>query len=202
MPQKRNPDVFELIRGKGGRATGNLMGLFTVLKGLPGGYNRDLQEDRQLLLETGPLLRSVVDMLGVGLSNIHFDPERMKAALDGDYTQATDVAEALALKGVPFRTAYKAAGALVRALQEAGRPLSSVTLEDARAHHPEFDETVLEAAQVRRSVERKANAGGTGPESVKAQLESLSAVAAGARSTAASVPSLATLLQRFGSEPL
>src|SRR5690606_11239155 len=65
MPQKRNPDVFELIRGKGGRAVGNLMGLFTTLKGLPGGYNRDLQEDRQALLETGPLLRGVVRMLGV-----------------------------------------------------------------------------------------------------------------------------------------
>lgn len=202
MPQKRNPDVFELIRGKGGRATGNLMGLFTVLKGLPGGYNRDLQEDRQLLLETGPLLRNVVHMLGVGLANIHFDPERMEAALQRDYTQATDVAEALALKGVPFRTAYKAAGALVRTLQEAGRPLSDVTLEDARAHHPEFDETVLEAAQVRRSVERKANAGGTGPGSVRAQLEALSEVAAAARRSAAEVPSLSSLFQRLAGEAI
>ncbi|HLT29700.1 MAG TPA: hypothetical protein VK013_06640, partial [Myxococcaceae bacterium] len=84
----------------------------------------------------------------------------------------------------------------------AGRPLSDVTLEDARAHHPEFDETVLEAAQVRRSVERKANAGGTGPGSVRAQLEALSEVAAAARRSAAEVPSLSSLFQRLAGEAI
>jgi len=202
MPQKRNPDVFELIRGKGGRATGNLMGLFTTLKGLPGGYNRDLQEDRQTLLETGPLLRGVVRMLGVGLSHVRFRASRMEAALDGDYTQATDVAEALALKGLPFRSAYKATGSLVRKLQEAGKPLSAVTLEDAQAVHPDFDAQVLEAAQVRRSVERKANAGGTGPASVADQLEALSEIATRTRELAAGVPTLSSLLSRLEEAPL
>src|SRR5205807_2581663 len=113
MPQKKNPDVFELIRGKSGRAVGNLTALFVTLKGLPGGYNRDLQEDRQPLLETGPLLRSVLEMLQLGLARLRFDAQRGLQALLSDYTQATDVAEALAMKGVPFRTAYKLTGQLV-----------------------------------------------------------------------------------------
>jgi argininosuccinate lyase len=193
MPQKRNPDVFELIRGKSGRAVGNLTGLLVTLKGLPGGYNRDLQEDRQGLLETGPLLSDVLRMLGLGLSHVRFNGERMEAALAGDYTQATDVAEALAMKGVPFRTAYKAVGTLVRRLQERKLPLAQVTLELAREVHPAFDAEVLLAAQVRRSVERKANAGGTGPSSVAAQVEALHGLAARAREAAARVPTLASL---------
>src|SRR5204863_1188907 len=106
MPQKKNPDVFEILRGKTGRAAGNLFGLFTTLKGLPGGYNRDLQEDRQPLLETGPLLSSALAALQLALPRVHFDGVRTRAALDADYTQATDIAEALALEGVPFRIAY------------------------------------------------------------------------------------------------
>lgn len=195
MPQKRNPDVFELIRGKSGRAVGNLTGLLVTLKGLPGGYNRDLQEDRQPLLETGPLLHEVLSMLGLGLSHVRFNGPRMEAALANDYTQATDVAEALAMTGVPFRTAYKAVGTLVRRLQEAGLPLAQVTVELAREVHPGLDAEVLRAAQVRRSVERKANAGGTGPTSVAAQVEQLIRLGREARAAAAAVPTLPALFQ-------
>jgi hypothetical protein len=88
MPQKRNPDVFELIRGRSGRAVASLMGLCTVLKGLPGGYNRDLQEDRRAVLETGPLLVSVLDMLRTGLRRVHFREEKMRAAVIDDYLAA------------------------------------------------------------------------------------------------------------------
>ena len=118
MPQKRNPDLFELLRGKSGRAVGNLTGLFVTLKGLPGGYNRDQQEDRQALLETGPLLRTSLEMLALGLARVQFDAEKTLAALNADYMQATDVAEALAQKGIPFRTAYGIAGKLVRRCQD------------------------------------------------------------------------------------
>src|SRR5256885_16580807 len=97
MPQKRNPDLFELIRGKAGRAVGNLTGLLVTVKGLPGGYNRDLQEDRQPLLETGPLLQAVFSVLRLGLEHVRFDPERTLPALRADSTQATQPAEALAL---------------------------------------------------------------------------------------------------------
>lgn len=193
MPQKRNPDVFELIRGKAGKAVGTLTQLCVTVKGLPGGYNRDLQEDRQPLLETGPLLRGVLDMLHLSLARVHFDGERCLAALEADYTQATDMAEALAMKGVPFRTAYKAVGALVRACQERGLPLAKVTLEMAQAVHPQMDAEVLRSADPRRSVERKANTGGTGPASVERQIAELESHATRAREKAASVPRLSAL---------
>ncbi|WP_434379771.1 argininosuccinate lyase [Melittangium boletus] len=193
MPQKRNPDVFELIRGKAGRAVGNLTNLAVLVKGLPGGYNRDLQEDRQVLLETGPMLTSVLSMLHLALGKVHFDRARCLAAVESDYMQATDVAEALAMKGIPFRTAYKATGALVRACQEKGLPLSQVTLELAQSVDPRFDADVLKSADPRLAVERKANAGGTGPASVEKQLVELKTHAARAREMAHSIPRLASL---------
>jgi argininosuccinate lyase len=193
MPQKRNPDVFELIRGKSGRAVGNLTNLAVLVKGLPGGYSRDLQEDRQVLLETGPLLTSVLSMLHLALGKVHFDRERCFAAVESDYMQATDVAEALAMKGIPFRTAYKATGALVRACQERGLPLAKVTLELAQSVDPRFDAEVLKSADPRRAVERKANAGGTGPASVEKQIAELKSHAARARAAANAIPRLDTL---------
>ncbi|HEX8539487.1 MAG TPA: argininosuccinate lyase [Cystobacter sp.] len=193
MPQKRNPDVFELIRGKAGRAVGNLTNLAVLVKGLPGGYNRDLQEDRQVLLETGPLLTSVLSMLHLALGKVYFDKEKCLAAVESDYMQATDIAEALAMKGIPFRTAYKATGALVRACQEKGLPLAQVTLELAQSVDARFDAEVLKSADPRRAVERKANAGGTGPASVEKQLVELKSHAARAREMAKAVPRLATL---------
>jgi argininosuccinate lyase len=193
MPQKRNPDVFELIRGKSGRAVGNLTNLSVLMKGLPGGYSRDLQEDRQVLLETGPLLTGVLGMLHLALGKVHFDRERCFAAVESDYMQATDVAEALALKGVPFRTAYKAVGALVRACQEKGLPLAKVTLELARSVDARFDEEVLQSADPRRAVERKANVGGTGPASVEKQISELKSHAARAREVAQAIPRLEAL---------
>jgi argininosuccinate lyase len=193
MPQKRNPDLFELLRGKTGRAVGNLTGLFVTLKGLPGGYNRDQQEDRQALLETGPLLRTSLSMLALGLSRVRFDGDRTLAAVVGDYMQATDVAEALVEKGVPFRTAYGLVGRLVRACQEAGLPLAKATPELAAAIDPRLDAEVLRACDPRASVTRKRNAGGTGPESVEAQLLWLEQRIGAIRAQAAAVPRLAPL---------
>jgi argininosuccinate lyase len=190
MPQKRNPDVFELIRGKAGRAVGNLTGLLVMVKGLPGGYNRDLQEDRQPLLETGPLLRGVFSLLRIGLEHVKFDPEQTLRAVESDYTQATDLAEALALKGVPFRTAYQLVGRLVRTCQEQGLPLSRATLQLARQIDPRFDEEVLRAADPRASVARKRNAGGTGPAQVLEQIDSLEEKAARAAQAARATPRL------------
>jgi argininosuccinate lyase len=187
MPQKKNPDVFELIRGKSGRAVGNLTALMVTVKGLPSGYNRDLQEDRQPLLETGPLLRSVLEMLTLGLTRVRFDPERGLKALESGYTQATDVAEALAMKGVPFRTAYKLTGELVR--RSEGKPFS---LEIAQKIDPRFDAGVLAAADPRASVARKRNAGGTGR--VDEQIAFLEQESQRARETAAAVPRLDQLL--------
>jgi argininosuccinate lyase len=194
MPQKRNPDLFELIRGKCGRAIGNLNSLLVTVKGLPGGYNRDLQEDRQPLLETGPLLISILRMLRLGLERVRFDPERGRKALEDGATAATDVAEALAQTGVPFRTAYKLTGALVRKCMEAGLPLSRAPLDLARQIDPRFTPEVLRAADAASAVTRKKNAGGTGPESIDAQIAHLQACAQAASSAGAGIPRLGTLL--------
>ena len=197
MPQKRNPDVFELIRGKTGRAVGNLTALLVTLKGLPAGYNRDLQEDRQPLLETGPLLQSVLSLLRTGLEHVRFDPERTFRAVESDYMQATDVAEALAQKGVPFRTAYQIVGKLVRRCQEQQLPLARATLALAREIDPRIDEEVLRAADPRASVARKRNAGGTGPQQVKEQIAALERCAERASAAARATPHLDDLFARL-----
>ena len=197
MPQKRNPDLFELIRAKSGRAIGNLTGLLVTCKGLPGGYNRDLQEDRQPLLETGPLLSSVLSLLRTGLEHVRFDPERTFSAVESDYTQATDLAEALAQKGVPFRTAYQLVGKLVRRCQEDSVPLARVSIATARKIDSRFDADVLKAADARESIARKRNAGGTGPRQVAEQIAALEQHAARAAEAARQTPRLHELFAQL-----
>jgi len=197
MPQKRNPDLFELIRGKCGRAVGNLTALLVTVKGLPGGYNRDLQEDRQPVLETGPLVISVLRMLRLGLSRIKFNPQRGRAALEDGATAATDIAEALAQTGVPFRTAYKLTGALVRKCAETGVSLSKAPLQLAQQIDPRFSAAVLGAADAVASVARKKNAGGTGRESIDEQIQFLRERAHQADSLSAHTPRLDQLLREL-----
>lgn len=200
MPQKRNPDVFELVRGKGGRAVGNLMTLFTIIKGLPGGYNRDLQEDRLPLLETGPLATSVLSILDLALPRVRFRKDRCLQALESDFTQATDLADALVRKGIPFREAYKLVGSLVRACQEAGRSLAELTPEMASAVDERLDEEVLAATSVSLSVERKVTRGSTGPIAVAHQIEALWDAATRAREAAAEIPTLDELFDSLREE--
>jgi argininosuccinate lyase len=174
MPQKKNPDVFELIRGKTGRAVGNLMGLLTTVKGLPGGYNRDLQEDRAGVLETGPLLMGVLSVLRLALPRVTFHPERCRVGIDEGFTQATDLAEALVKKGLPFRRAYKAVGSLVRRCQEQGLTLRQATPELAQSIDVLLDAAALAVLEPAGAVARKASAGSTGPAAVDATLAELS----------------------------
>jgi argininosuccinate lyase len=202
MPQKRNPDLFELIRGKSGRAVGNLTALLVTMKGLPGGYNRDLQEDRQPLLETGPLLLSVLRMLRLGLSRIRFNRERGRAALEDGATAATDIAEGLAQAGIPFRTAYKLTGALVRKCADAGIPLSKAPLELAQQIDARFTAAILGAADAAASVARKENPGGTGPRSIDEQIQFLRERAHQAESLSAQTPRLEQLLAELKEAPL
>ncbi len=183
MPQKKNPDVFELVRGKAGAATGNLMALLVTLKGLPGGYNRDQQEDRAPILATAPLCRGVLEILGFALGRVRFRRERCLAALAHDYTQATDLAEALVEGGVAFRVAYQAVGALVRRAQELGVGLAQVDLATAQAVDPLFTAAILDRVVLARSLSYKRSAGSTGPEAVAAQLAELSAISRSARAT-------------------
>lgn len=197
MPQKRNPDVFELIRGKSGRAVGNLTGLLVTLKGLPGGYNRDMQEDRAPILETGALVQGALSMLRLCLPKVTFDRERCRAAVENDMMQATDLAEALVRKGLPFRTAYQLVGALVRRCQEKGLPLAKASVELAKEIDPRLDAEVLASAKPLSSADRKISEGSTGPTAVDKQLEHLRTAAAFAKQHAEAAPRITKLFQEL-----
>ncbi|MGV3625890.1 MAG: argininosuccinate lyase [Archangium sp.] len=199
MPQKKNPDVFELIRGKSGKAIGNLMGLLTTVKGLPGGYNRDLQEDRATLLETAPLLFGSLSVLRLSLPRVTFHPEKCRVGLEEGFTQATDLAEALVKKGMPFRKAYMAAGALVKRCQEKGITLRAATLELAQSVDPAYDASILSVLEPAGAVSRKASAGSTGPAAVDATLAALSTQAKELSAKAEKTPSLAGLFTKLQS---
>jgi len=190
MPQKKNPDVFELIRGKSGRAVGNLVGLLVTVKGLPGGYNRDLQEDRASLLETGPLLHGSLEVLRLALPRVTFNKERCRAAVEEGFTQATDLAEALVKKGMPFRRAYQVVGSLVRRCQEQGLTLAQATPQLGQSIDPALDAATLSVLDAAGAVARKQSAGSTGPESVAAQLAALEAQAKALAEESKSVPRL------------
>ena len=194
MPQKRNPDVFELVRGKSGAAIGDLVSLFTILKGLPGGYNRDMQEDRAPLLAAGARATSVIEALSVALPRVTFDAARCARAIAEDATQATDLAEALVKKGVAFRTAYKLVGALVQLCRDTQVSLEDVTPELGARVDARFDAEVLAAARPSGSVDRKVSPGGTGPASIAAQIASVRAAAKAAHAAAEGMPRLDALL--------
>ncbi len=174
MPQKKNPDIFELARGKSAAAVADVVHMLTLVKGLASGYNRDQQEDRRALLEAGPRARGALRALTLCLPHVSFDGARGRAALADGFTQATDLAEALVLRGVPFREAYKAVGALVRAALEASEPLTAMG-DRAMAIHPELDAAALAVLDPARAVAAKESPGGTGPRSVAAQLTHLRA---------------------------
>lgn len=202
MPQKKNPDVFELVRAKSARGVGNVTSMLTLVKGLPTGYSRDLQDDRQAVLDTGPLVRGAVSAVRLALGHLAFDPERCVAAVSDGSTQATDIAEALVRKGIPFREAYKATGQLVHLARERGVPLARVELEDARRLHPAFDASVLAVVDPRAAVAAKKSAGGTAKERVDEQIAWVRAAAEQLAANAASVPSLDELRRDVEAEPI
>ncbi|MBI2391589.1 MAG: argininosuccinate lyase [Deltaproteobacteria bacterium] len=202
MPQKKNPDVFELVRGQSARAIGNVMSLLTLVKGLPNGYNRDLQEDRAALLSTGPLLRGALDAVTLALPHVTFDGVKSAAALADGSTQATDLAEALVRKGVPFREAYKAVGALVRRAIDDGIALSQLDPAVASALHPALDAEALRALDPAAAMRAKESIGGTGPRAVAEQIEALRAGAEALAVIASNTPTLANLAARIAAEPL
>jgi argininosuccinate lyase len=202
MPQKKNPDVFELVRGKSGRAVGNVVALLTLMKGLASGYNRDQQEDRLPLLEAGPLAAGCARVISLALPHVTFDAARGAEALGEGFTQATDLAEALVRRGVPFRDAYKAVGKLVAMAVDARVALRAIGEDRARQVHPSLDAHALSVLEPRAAVAAKESLGGTGPRSVQAQIAWLREQAT-ALDTSASVHStLDALAARVFAEPL
>jgi argininosuccinate lyase len=169
MPQKRNPDMAELARGRTGRVYGNLVAILTMLKGLPLAYNRDLQEDKQPLFETADVLLSTLDVLAAMVPELQVNAERAAKAAEGGYLLATDVADYLVRKGVPFRDAHQAVAELVRFAESQTKPLNGLTLEEYRRFSPEFQEDIL-ALDVQSSIAARDVPGGTAPNRVKAAL--------------------------------
>ncbi|MBI4541067.1 MAG: argininosuccinate lyase [Gemmatimonadetes bacterium] len=170
MPQKRNPDVAELARGKSGRLTGNLVALLTLLKGLPTSYNRDIQEDKELLFDSVDTLLLTLPALAGALETALWNAERVAAGLD-DALLATDLADYLVRKGVPFRESHEIVGRLVRRAEEEGRGLSALPDAAFREAHSAFGTDVREVFSWERAVEARAVPGGTARQALMSQLE-------------------------------
>ncbi|HEV7679415.1 MAG TPA: argininosuccinate lyase [Candidatus Dormibacteraeota bacterium] len=170
MPQKKNPDVLELARGRAGRTLGDLVALLTTLKGLPLSYNRDLQEDKPPFFDAVDVAMQSVAVVTDVVKVLRFDVDAMRAAASDPFLMATDIADYLVIKGVPFRDAHRIVGRVVRDLQKQRRSFADMALDDWREHSPLFDEDVLELFDVSRSLRRKEVVGGPGPKMVSRQL--------------------------------
>ena len=168
MPQKKNPDSMELLRGKSGRLIGNLVTLLTVLKGLPMTYNKDLQEDKEAFFDSLDTLDLGLQVAAAAVATLSVRPERMAGALD-DAMLATDLADELVRRGVPFREAHGKVGRLVRRALELRVPLRKLPLGEYQAVQPELDETVYAIFDFARSAARKDSLGGTAPQRVLEQ---------------------------------
>jgi argininosuccinate lyase len=173
MPQKRNPDPAELVRGRAAAGIGDLVGLLTILKGLPLAYNRDLQEGKELLYFAVDRVEASLRLLGHVLGVLRFDIERMEMATKSGALWATDLAEALVGRGVPFRDAHAAVGALVAQLESNRAELLDASLEDLKSHHDAFEAGDLDLADPRRSLEARSQWGATAPHQVRAQVKRL-----------------------------
>jgi argininosuccinate lyase len=169
MPQKKNPDSFELLRGKSGRLIGDLVGLLTVLKGLPSAYDKDLQEDKEPLFDAVDTLELVLPVAAEAIATARFNAERMRGALD-DAMLATDLADYLVERGVPFREAHKVTGALVREAEVRDVSLSALPFDAFRAAHSAFGEDTLDVFDFARSAAARRASGATAPEAVREQI--------------------------------
>ncbi len=173
MPQKKNPDLPELVRGKTGRVYGHLAGILATLKGLPLAYNKDLQEDKEPFFDTERTLFSCVGIYTALLKNIKLNVNAMYQAAGEGYSTATDVADYLARRGVPFRDAHAITGKLVRYCIGKKKPLSSLTLREFRLHSDVFAKDILVAVTVRASAEGRNSVGGSSTAAAKNGLKSI-----------------------------
>ncbi|NLE76946.1 MAG: argininosuccinate lyase [Chloroflexi bacterium] len=169
MPHKRNPDSMELLRGKSGRLLGSLVALLTTLKGLPAGYNRDLQEDKEPLFDAVDTLAAALPVAAGVVASLEPQPQRMEAALSDD-TLATDLAEYLVQRGVPFRESHHLVGRLVQAAEEQGVPLRALPLAAYQEASPHFAEDVYAVFDYARSVNTRDSEGGTALSALEVQL--------------------------------
>jgi argininosuccinate lyase len=170
MPQKKNPDVAELVRGKTGRMVGNLTSLLVTLKGLPLTYNRDLQEDKEPLFDAIDTLAGSLTVMAELLDGAQYDTGRMRAGANEGFLTATDLADYLVVRGIPFRDAHEVVGRIVRACLAAGKSLPQLTLAEFKAFHPAIGRDVYRHLTLESSVARRDLPGGTAPRQVKRAL--------------------------------
>lgn len=175
MPQKKNPDVPEIVRGKSGRAIGNLVTLLTVLKGLPLTYNRDLQEDKEPLFDTVETLRDSLEVMAGAIATLDVKRERMGEAAADPMLLATDLAEILVLAQVPFREAHEVVGKIVGHVTRAQIDLRSLSLADMQSFHPAFEAGADELLNLERSLESRSLVGGTARVRVEAVIAEIDA---------------------------
>lgn len=175
MPQKKNPDMAELVRGKTGRVYGDLMGTLTMLKGLPLAYNKDMQEDKEAIFDAIDTVSQCLEVFAPMVRTMKPLKGNMYAAAQKGFINATDLADYLACKGMPFRSAYKLTGQLVAKCIAEGKVLEDVSLAEYQSLSELFDQHVYEAIDLAACVARRTSEGGTGPASVTAQLQQLEA---------------------------
>ena len=178
MPQKKNSDMAELVRGKTGRVYGDLITLLTMLKGLPLAYNKDMQEDKEAVFDAFDTVNACLGVMAPMIETMTVKKENMLAAAKGGFINATDLADWLAKRGVPFRTAYKLAGEIVAWCIENGKDLESMTLEEYRGFSEIFDESLYEDISVAACVGKRVSQGGASPVNIAAQIEYLKRVTA------------------------
>ena len=174
MPQKKNPDILELIRGKTGRVYGNLTGILTVLKGIPLAYDKDLQEDKEALFGAEETVINCLTIFNEVLQNLSFDTKRMRAAAGAGFTTATDVADYLVQKGLPFRDAHAVTGQIVRYCIENNKTLDRLDLFVYQSFSSLFDEDILQRVRVGKSVEARKVIGGSARSAVRENIRSIS----------------------------
>jgi argininosuccinate lyase len=170
MPQKRNPDMAELIRGRASRAVANWVSVATMMKGLPLGYNRDTQDDKPPLFSSVKLADDALRLVGIMLTNAEWQTKRLRQAIDGDFSTATDLADFLAAQGMPFRQAHEIVGRVVRYCSDNGITLEQLDAAALNSVAPEAPAVALEVLKPERSVASRESYGGPGPKAMEEQL--------------------------------
>ncbi|HAS37628.1 MAG TPA: argininosuccinate lyase, partial [Ruminococcaceae bacterium] len=170
MPQKKNPDMAELVRGKTGRVYGDLFTMLTVLKGIPLAYNKDMQEDKECIFDSIATVKQCLKVFAPMIETMKVIKENMYSAAQKGFINATDLADYLAKKGLPFRSAYKIVGQIVAHCIDNGLVLETMPLEDYKKYSDLFEEDLFTEISLETCVSKRISAGGTGPESVEKQI--------------------------------
>jgi len=170
MPQKKNPDMAELVRGKTGRVYGDLMAMLTTLKGLPLAYNKDMQEDKEAIFDAVDTVKMCLKVFAPMVETMTAKPENMKKAAQGGFINATDLADYLVKKGMPFRSAYKISGQIVAQCIREGLVLDTLPLSEYRKYSDLFEEDLYEEISLETCVGKRSSFGGTSLASVEAQM--------------------------------